>query len=490
MPGKKGGGGGGAGGKKPGDGSPARHPPPPSGPPGSSHPAGGASSNTRVSHDTEAVPRDAGLGTVEKHGLRRSTSNSNCEAVLRDAGLGAVGKHGHRSPTSNPSTPPRSGGAGANNFTVSRSPRSLRAERKAKVDKLQGLLYPHQDLLADFKSSVGGDFQPHRLLQDVKFRDLLKMFEEKPSGELRDKLRKMAVSLHKRWYSKTSGTTKSKLNTVFNTRSTKRKDHSFDTGNAPTFAAQPGYKIPRKGQSPATPKVAAGSITPPAAPTFEEGEEIEIAQLPTEEELSKSLGSSLSFADAASSTTAGAKTKVNYEFILFVNTGGEERLGMSRQTWNLFTEKLTDLAMSRVFDDLPVPKIDWSNLVRGIGVLAAVDKDSQVLTKQLVSEIEVAEHKFRAWSKSEQGIYTSVTAKLPAMLKNQPYGKIMAAVVKLNNLPETGFVLRKGMTFKDQGDVRLLRIGATKEFLEALQKVDRVRVGICSLEFRVHGAQE
>ena len=102
----------------------------------------------------------------------------------------------------------------------------------------------------------------------------------------------------------------------------------------------------------------------------------------------------------------------------------------------------------------------------------------------------MAEHKFRAWSKSERGIYTSVTAKLPVMLKNQLYGKIMAAVVKLNNLPAEGFVLSKGTTFKDQGDVRLLRIRATKEFLEALQKVERVRVGICSLEFRVHGAQE
>ncbi len=173
-----------------------------------------------------------------------------------------------------------------------------------------------------------------------------------------------------------------------------------------------GYKNLRKGQSPATPKVAAGSTTPPAAPTFEKGEEIEITQFPTEEELSKSLGSSLSFADAASSTTTGVKTKVNYEFILYVNTGGEVRLGMSRQTWNLFTEKLTDLVMTRAFDDLPVPKIDWSNLVRGIGVLAAVDEDSQVLTEHLVSEIEVAEHNFRVWSKNEQGIYTSVTAKL------------------------------------------------------------------------------
>ncbi len=366
----------------------------------------------------------------------------------------------------------------------------MRAERKARADKLQTLLYPHPDKLADFKSSVGGDLQPHRLFSDVKFRDTWMQFEMNPTGQLRERLHKMAVSLHKRWYEKHSSATKSKLNSVFITRSTKRKDHSFDTGDAPTSAAQQGYKIPQKGQSLATPQVAAGSISPPAAPTFEEGEEIEIAQLPTEEELSKSQCSSMSFVDAASSTTTGAKAKVNYKFILFINTGGEERLGMSRQTWNLFTEKLTDLVMTRVFDDIQVPKIDWSNLVRSISVLAAVDEDSQVLTKQLVSQIEVAEHKFRAWSKSERGIYTSVTAKLPAMLKNQPYGKIMAAVVKLNNLPETGFVLRKGMTFKDQGDVRLLRIGATKEFLEALKKVDKVRVGICSLDFHLHGAQE
>ncbi len=106
--------------------------------------------------------------------------------------------------------------------------------------------------------------------------------------------------------------------------------------------------------------------------------------------------------------------------------------------------------------------------------------------KQLVSKITVAEHKFRAWSKNERGIYTSVTSKMPAMLKTQAYGKIMAAVVKLNNLSAEGFVLRKGMMFKDQGDVRLLRIGATK----ALQKIEKVRVGICSLEFRIYGAQE
>ena len=62
--------------------------------------------------NTEAVLWDAALGTVEKHGRRRSTSNSNCEAVLRDAGLGAIGKHGHRSSTSNLSTSPRSGGSG------------------------------------------------------------------------------------------------------------------------------------------------------------------------------------------------------------------------------------------------------------------------------------------------------------------------------------------------------------------------------------------
>ncbi len=84
---------------------------------------------------------------------------------------------------------------------------------------------------------------------------------------------------------------------------------------------------------------------------------------------------------------------MNYEFILFVNTGGEERQGMSRQTWNLFSEKLIDLVMTRVFDDLPVLRIDWSNLVGELASWRLWIRTPRVLTKQLESEIEVAEHK-------------------------------------------------------------------------------------------------
>ncbi len=96
--------------------------------------------------------------------------------------------------------------------------------------------------------------------------------ERNPTGQLREKLYKMAVKLHKRWHEKYTGATKSKSNCIFNTCSTKRKDHSFDTRNAPTSAAQPGYKIPRKGQKPVTPQVAADGTMPLATPTFEEGE--------------------------------------------------------------------------------------------------------------------------------------------------------------------------------------------------------------------------
>ncbi len=139
--------------------------------------------------------------------------------------------------------------------------------------------------MADFKSSVSGDFKPYRLLADVKFRDALITFEGHPDASGRDKLRKMAESLHKRWYGKTSNTTKSKSNNISNTRSTKRKDHSFDTGNASNTVVPPGYKIPRKGQSPATPQATVSNPPLSAAPTVEEGEEIEVAQLPTEDEL-------------------------------------------------------------------------------------------------------------------------------------------------------------------------------------------------------------
>ncbi len=143
-------------------------------------------------------------------------------------------------------------------------PRSVRVERKARPDKLQSLLYPHPDKMADFKSSVGEDLQPHRLFSDVKFRDTWMQFR----AASREAAKDGNESLHKKWYEKFSNTTKSKSNYLLSTRSTKRKDHSFDTGNAPTSAAQPEYKILRKGKSPATPQVAAGITTPPAVPTL------------------------------------------------------------------------------------------------------------------------------------------------------------------------------------------------------------------------------
>ncbi len=46
------------------------------------------------------------------------------------------------------------------------------------------------------------------------------------------------------------------------------------------------------------------------------------------------------------------------------------------------------------------------------------------------------------------------------------------------------------MTYRDRGKVRLPCIRAMKEFLETLLKVEIVRVGICSLEFRIHGVHE
>ena len=47
------------------------------------------------------------------------------------------------------------------------------------------------------------DLQPNRLFSDVKFRDTWMKLEKNPTGQLREKLHKMDVSLHKRWYEKT-----------------------------------------------------------------------------------------------------------------------------------------------------------------------------------------------------------------------------------------------------------------------------------------------
>ena len=79
------------------------------------------------------------------------------------------------------SASPRSDGAGAIKGSGS-PPCSVWMGRMARADKLESLLYPHRDKLADFKSSVGGDLQLHRLFTDIKFRDTWMQFESIRQG--------------------------------------------------------------------------------------------------------------------------------------------------------------------------------------------------------------------------------------------------------------------------------------------------------------------
>ncbi len=123
-------------GRRSNDGSSASHPHPPHGPYCSSHPAGGSPSNTSESNYTEAACKRADLGTVKKHGRHKTTSNHSAS--------------------------PRSGGIGTNKMGTGTPPRFVPAERRTQAENLRRLLYPHPDELADFKSSVGGDFKLYR----------------------------------------------------------------------------------------------------------------------------------------------------------------------------------------------------------------------------------------------------------------------------------------------------------------------------------------
>ena len=444
--------------------------------PAGSHPDG-ARSPARVDGE------EGSLGQAHQRDPRSANSSQD------DSLLGQAPRRDLRSASSSKTTSSAAANSGSDGKDAkSTSHRAVKAARKARAESLEGILFPFADQKKEFRDLTGEDLKPFRLLENVKFRDLLSEFERAPKAEIRTKLRKLAVSLQSKGRpdprSRTKGNSKSETKY---SQSNKRKERSLSLERGSTSTPAPRSKHLKVGNQSSQVAQAPPPSTPGGAAslvTINEGEEVEIDQLPSEEELASSMESSLSFAEVAS----GEKKKkwVEYKHLLYVHTGDEERMGMTKATWTLFLEKLTDRTMTLIFEEKAVPNIDWSNFVRGMGILAVADEDSQKLVKELISQIRVAEFLFRGWAKGETGKYIPATAFVPASLKNHTSAKIMQAVVMLNKLPADGYVVRKAKTFKDQGEWRLLRVGVTQDFLEALKKLERVRVGVGCLEFRIH----
>ena len=187
---------------------------------------------------------------------------------------------------------------------------------------------------------------------------------------------------------------------------------------------------------------------------------------------------------------AGRAKREFSPFILFIHVGEEERRKMNRDTWLLFYEKLCDKLLDLNLEGKEAPTVEWHAFSKGFGLICPVDETSRDLLKGHVREIVVADFTFRAWARGEEGKYLPVTTHLPECLFKAPPGKILQAAMRANNFPLDSFVVRdcKKANKLQDSKVRLLRFGATRELVEALQaKNGRMAVAAVTLELRLKG---
>ncbi len=369
-----------------------------------------------------------------------------------------------------------------------------RAAAKEKEEEIMNLLFPTEVLKRDFKNATGGhDPNPQRLLQDVGFRDRLGKLGDKPSMKAVRELRILAVNIQgkKRTRSFQQTTTRRDSSKFTNkevdgaTTSSKRKNRSFSAERSGEERETPKSSLPKIPRIASTPKEAAQVAT-------RENEEdvLDEEELPSLEELSQALDEEEGGKSYAEAAGTGKKViRKDYPFFLYVHTGDEERKTMTRKTWELFLKEVNKTVVDMVLDKGKAPRSEWNAYKRGVGFFAILDKDSQIMMKDIISGIKVAEFTFRGWAKGETGKYTPLTTILPAQLDGLPTGKVMQAIIALNRLPESTeqevqYVIRSCEARKG-GSGRVLRIGVSKTWMEALESMDyRVLVATTMVEFR------
>ncbi len=324
-------------------------------------------------------------------------------------------------------------------------------DNKEAKDKVMSVLWPHPELRTNFTKKAGSPVDAGVLLRDTRWRDMWVTFSKasSPSTRSRDALRREAVALIKA--KKVSADKKAQSLTVLEEGSSqatdKRKRESSASSASSSTKAPPTSK-------PKTDLVAPAKFKPPQNPPPPASEAMEqqedgapgtIARQLTVEDLKsgiESVETSPSYAAATGGNTKVKPSKLKCDHILFITGGGEERTSISRVTWAIFLEKYAAKVVDLELDDKPAPSSDWTGFKAGQGIIACNDAESKALARDIVANIEVAEHTFRAWGKNEKGSYIPVTIPVPVELKSIPAGKIVALMHKINRLPEGSFKSR------------------------------------------------
>lgn len=257
----------------------------------------------------------------------------------------------------------------------------------------------------------------------------------------------------------------------------KKRGRSTSGGSSRSHSVENRHAKRRDGKP--TPPAKAFAAAAAGSSTAQEEEAKEEGEVP-QGELSNDL---IQSAEREQTGSAPKRTKNFYKWVLFVNGGDEDRAPVTKEMWHILTEKLSSVIVEKQLNGEESPDIDWLGYKNKVGIIACVDEHAHNMMKQLILDTPVAEYKFRGWAQHEVGKYRMVTIPIPAELKSQKPGRLIQALVKVNNLPETYLP----QPTEEKGGRKFLKIRAENDFIEKLFSLERVKLGMATVTPTVEG---
>ena len=325
---------------------------------------------------------------------------------------------------------------------------------KEEIDEIKIAVWPYPENRSAFKKQTGLELDVAALMRSVVFRDAWDTFKKDPISKWRDYVRKTGVAVGLEKAKKVKGKAQSRSTTsatpvvrsektgtkgesmdTTDSNTSRKRDHSVGSSSSTSSWSAP---VTKKKSDKSTPPAVKSPPPPPPPPVGKEGS---LARELSMEELRQGLSEVEGNLQAET-----ASSKLNYPLLLFVNSGGEERTCLSKETWRLFARKYGAVVTDLILEDKPFPKSDWIGFSNGSGVIATTDVASQELAKEIISSITVAEYKFRGWGKGEQGKYARMSIMVPDALKDTQSEKIFSLIRKVNNIDESALQVRNTQT--------------------------------------------
>jgi len=381
---------------------------------------------------------------------------------------------------------------GSSSLPVSRGSRSKAAKarkallREGEENRVQQLLYPTTDSLAEFKRKTGKDFSASKLLDSARFAERWRMFSKNshPTAEDRSVLRNMAMDILKK-ASRRAPTVipQEPTGKVISNAKRPRADTTVSTlSSTPLGKAS---KIPKIKES-----------EPQASTSKEKAPQNNIAS-GDDSVVDEETYDSLDFHEEESYAAAVTNTKTKWaesKMALFIHLTTDERKLMPRVTWRLFLEQFQERILKLDESDQPSPFVDFTGWSKGTGLIVAADEDSKDLIKTLVSSMEVQGHSLKAWERGERGTYVLLTCQLPESLNPTIFsgGRML-----LNMATKNGLTLGENnqnlqalscKNIAEGTSKRLLRFKVTEVVLrEILQKKGILYTAGARLQVRYNG---